>query len=363
MCTHAGHLSAPARAVWAKSWPMHGAELRFWSPLWQHLHDAAGIAGRLWDEWLPPSVTRQIAQAAGGEPGGRALVCFLAGVHDIGKATPAFAVQVPALRDEMVQAGLGMPLVLAARATCKHGLAGQVILEAWLEARAGWTRPQARAFASVVGGHHGIPPSDGEAQAARAPTAANEELLGGAAWRDVQAELLDHMAGRVGASSYLDGEAWRTLPRPVLALALAVVVVADWLASNQDLFPLVDVEGDRRPLAQPDGDDDARLDAAWRGVALPAPWSPSQVEGAAAELLRARFDLPPSASARPVQEAAVAAARAMDPAGILVIEAPMGRARRRPRCSLRRSWLGAAGPVVWWSRSRRRRRRTPCSAG
>ncbi|PZR51713.1 CRISPR-associated helicase/endonuclease Cas3 [Xylanimonas oleitrophica] len=320
-----GALSEQARTVWAKSWPMHGREIESWLPLWQHLHDAAGIAGRLWDEWLPPIVTRQIAEAAGGDEAGRALLSFLAGVHDVGKATPAFAVQVGVLRDELVKSGLEMPQVLPDRAQRPHGLAGQVIVEAWLESRFGWSTGQARALASVVGGHHGIPPSTAEADDARTPSHKNAELLGAGPWRGVQAELLDHMAARTGAAERLGQQGWRSLPRSVLVLALSVVVVADWLASNRELFPLASAED--RPLAQPDGDDEARLRVAWAAVDLPRPWSPAQVELAADELLRARFELPGEVEARPVQRAAVAAAREMDAAGILVVEAPMGEGK------------------------------------
>ncbi|MGQ4819299.1 CRISPR-associated endonuclease Cas3'', partial [Enterococcus faecium] len=67
-----------------------------WMPLWQHLDDTAAVAGRHWDDWLPRSVRRQIAGCVGGdEERARRLVCWLAGLHDVGKASPAFAVQYP----------------------------------------------------------------------------------------------------------------------------------------------------------------------------------------------------------------------------------------------------------------------------
>ncbi|PZT79778.1 MULTISPECIES: HD domain-containing protein [unclassified Streptomyces] len=76
-------LSAPTRTVWAK----HDRD----SAGWRHMEDSAAVAGLLWDSWLPAGVRRVIsASLPGGEDDGRRLAVWLAGAHDIGKATPAF---------------------------------------------------------------------------------------------------------------------------------------------------------------------------------------------------------------------------------------------------------------------------------
>ncbi|MFJ2568663.1 HD domain-containing protein, partial [Streptomyces sp. NPDC087568] len=91
-------LHRPALSVWAK----HERDSDGWLPLWRHMEDSAAVAGRLWDEWLPLSVRRLIAGALpGGEVDARRLMVWLAGVHDIGKATPAFACQVEQLAQGM----------------------------------------------------------------------------------------------------------------------------------------------------------------------------------------------------------------------------------------------------------------------
>ncbi|WP_166844615.1 CRISPR-associated helicase Cas3' [Isoptericola sp. BMS4] len=316
------NLSAGARSVWAKSWPQRQRDVEQWSPLWRHLQDSAAVAGRLWDEWLPAAVTRQIAEACGGDDAGRTLLVLLSGVHDVGKASPAFAVQVDALRDQMVRAGLPMPHRLPERSDLPHGLAGQVVFERWLEERYGWQRPAAGALGSVIGGHHGVPPSSGELNRARR----NLELLGDGPWARVQDELIEHMAQHTGATGYLSGDVWHRVPQHVLATLLGLVVVADWLASNQDLFPLVPV-GTEAVLPQPPVEDAMRLDAAWADAHLPPPWHPKDLRACADEILRTRFELPDGASARPVQAAAIEVARTMDAQGILVVEAPMGEGK------------------------------------
>lgn len=320
-------LSLEARQVWAKSSPQRRQDTEGWLPLHVHLHDAAGIAGRLWDEWLTSNVRRQFLDGTGSEASARTLLRFLAGTHDIGKCSPAFAVQVDQLRNRMVDLGLDMPRMevfpQAERSKMRHGLAGHVILRRWLTDRYGWTGAEADRLAVVVGGHHGIPLSQIELRDAQIPSALNRKLLGDTAWRGVQHELLDHMAGSTDAAPFLRSDAWRSLPPRLQSLATAIVVVSDWLASNENVFPLAPINEDGTP-AHPAFNDEARVDAAWRAVGLPEPWNPPTTPADADTLLRTRFGLPQGAGARPIQEAALEAARRMDTRGLLILEAGMG---------------------------------------
>lgn len=288
------------------------------------MEDSAAVAGLLWDQWLPVGVRRLVAEALPqGEPDARALVVWLAGVHDIGKATPAFACQVDQLADAMRDRGLEMRSARAMgpdRRIAPHGLAGQVLLAEWLEERHGWSSTRTGQFAVAVGGHHGVPPEHGQIKALYE----REELLrtpgaSSRVWRNVQTELLDACAERFGVAGRLDG--WRAvrLPQPVQVLLTALVIVADWIASNPDLFPYF-----------PDGasrSDEERLAAAWQGLDLPAPWRAEEPNASARELFTSRFQLPAGADVRPVQEAAVELAREMETPGLMIVEAPMGEGK------------------------------------
>ena len=314
-------LSRAAGSAWAK----HDLGTDGWLPLWRHMADSAAVAGLLWDRWLPGHVRELVAgPLPGGEADGRRLVVWLAGVHDIGKATPAFACQVDALADRMRGVGLAMPYrreMGADRRVAPHGLAGQLLLQEWLEERHGWAWRATGQFAVVIGGHHGAPPDEGQVHALdsrpemlRTP-GASEGL-----WRQVQEELLDANAEASGAGERLAD--WRRvkLPQTVQVLLSALVIVADWIASNTDLFPYAGAdEGDRSGAG--------RVAAAWRGLDLPEPWRPVEPVGTAAELFAARFDLPTGARPRPVQEAAVRMAREMPRPGLLIVEAPMGEGK------------------------------------
>ncbi|MFI9116977.1 CRISPR-associated helicase Cas3' [Streptomyces venezuelae] len=313
-------LEGPVLALWGK----HDRDSDGWLPLWQHMEDCAAVAGLLWDRWLPWNVRRLIGAALpGGEADGRLLAVWLAGVHDIGKATPAFACQVEQLVDRMRREGLEMRTQSAMgpdRRLAPHGLAGQVLLGEWLEENCGWAPGQCEQFTVVVGGHHGVPPEyaqinalDDRGHLLRAPGASR------AVWRRVQRELLEACAEEFGVRGRL--AQWRAvkLPQPVQVLLTALVIVSDWIASNPELFPYHPLDVQRSSAE--------RAAAAWRGLDLPAAWRPVEPAGSVQELFASRFALPKGAKARPVQEAAVELARSMQAPGLMVIEAPMGEGK------------------------------------
>ncbi|MER7835358.1 CRISPR-associated helicase Cas3' [Streptomyces sp. NPDC096040] len=288
------------------------------------MEDSAAVTGLLWDRWLPEGVRRRVSEVLpDGEKDARLLVTWLAGVHDIGKATPAFACQVDALADRMRFAGLEMPYrreMGRDRRMAPHGLAGQLLLQEWLEERCGWPGRATAQFAVVVGGHHGVPPDHAQVGDLDAhPALLRTPGRSWQVWRRVQEELLEACADEFGVRARLG--AWQRvkLPQTVQVLLSALVIVADWIASNSDLFPYAGLG-----RAALDAD---RVAAAWAGLDLPEPWRPQPFEGSVAELFAARFSLPAGAGLRPVQEAAVRMAWEMPEPGLLIIEAPMGEGK------------------------------------
>ncbi|RSS57441.1 CRISPR-associated helicase Cas3' [Streptomyces sp. WAC01280] len=315
-----GRLDGPALVVWAK----HDRDCDGWLPLWQHMEDSAAVAGLLWDRWLPSRVRGLIGAALpDGEADGRLLAVWLAGVHDIGKATPAFACQVEQLADRMRVQGLEMRSLGAMgpdRRLAPHGLAGQVMLGEWLEEQCGWAARQCGQFTVVVGGHHGVPPEHGQitaldsrGQLLRTPGKSR------ALWRRVQDELLDACADEFGVRDRLGAWGVVRLPQPVQVLLTALVIVSDWIASNPDLFPYYPQDVPRSGVE--------RAAAAWRGLDLPETWCPVEPVEDAQEFFVSRFGFPAGAKVRPVQEAAVELARSMEEPGLMVVEAPMGEGK------------------------------------
>ncbi|AUH40049.1 CRISPR-associated endonuclease Cas3'' [Streptomyces sp. CMB-StM0423] len=314
-------LSAGARVAWGKS----DRKTDDWLPLFRHMCDSGAVAGRLWDAWLPPSVRELVSEGLpGGPQDGRRLAVWMAASHDIGKATPAFACQSDSLAQTMRSRGLDMPSLKQLgddRKLAPHGIAGQLLLQEWLLERHGWSHRASGQFAVVVGGHHGVPPSHQRIHDLELrPHLLRTGGPAGRSWKAVQYELLDACARFAGADARLGD--WRRvkLTQPAQVALTALVIVADWIASSAELFPYsLDEEGL--------GSTQERMEAAWRGLDLPTPWEPDEPREAVDVLFRSRFELRRGAVVRPVQEEAVRTAREMVPAGLVIIEAPMGEGK------------------------------------
>ncbi|MDM4720233.1 HD domain-containing protein [Micromonospora sp. WMMA1363] len=117
---------------------------------------------------------------------------------------------------------------------------------------------------------------------------------------------------------------WREviLPQPVQVLLTAIVIVADWIASNEQFFPY--------GFRQEDAPD--RLQQAWEERDLPTPWRTVDTAGVdAARLFARRFAMPAGSQPYPVQAAVVEQARVMPLPGLLIVEASMGDRLPAPR--------------------------------
>jgi len=309
-------LSDRTRTVWAKSRVDELGSLDGWLPLYQHLNDSASVAAHLWDDWAPRSIKSTLARCFGSEAAARSTVVWLAGVHDVGKASPAFAVQVSALAEPMHRAGLEIPTQIAGdkqRQLTRHEVVSHLAIRTWLRGTHGLTAPQANALASIAAAHHGNPPSASHINAAEDLP----DFIGTGAWADARVELLDH-----AARSWTDAEthaAWRdaTLTQPTLVLLNGLVIIADWIASS-NYFPAVDLREHPRESGA------TRASRAWRRLEFPAPWTAQPATTDAAELLARRFALPPGATPHSTQLAAVDIAQGMTEPELMIVEAEMG---------------------------------------
>lgn len=308
-------LSDAGRAVWAKSPDKAGA----WLPLWQHMDDAADIAGFLFDTWASPHLRELLAaNFHGDKASARTAVRFCAGAHDLGKATPAFAVQSIVLAQRMGHHGLYVPPRVVDRELAHHSLAGHHLLIRWLVETHGFAKPVARTWGVVLGAHHGAPP---DAFAEQVSPRTHPDLYGEGRWQDIQRELITRVATRTGATPLLDS--WRDLrlTQEVQVLLTGLVIISDWIASNQDLCPYLPTD------LPPVKDDSSRAARARRRLALPPTWAPPSEDLSGEDLIQRRFDLPAGATPRPVQVSTVTAVRELAAPGLVVVEAPMGEGK------------------------------------
>lgn len=314
----------PWLSGWAKSFFEPDLGLSHWLPLSQHLDDSAAVAGQLVDRWLPRQVVERIGRdLPGGTAHVRVLASWLAGVHDVGKLSPAFVVQVPKLADRMRHHGLIAAPELQLdpmRGRVAHSLVGHVAVRDWLAGEMEFPRRGiATQLASIVGSHHGIAPE--RTQLAR--VAELPHLAGVGAWETARVEALEFATARIGGSEALSRFRDIQLSSPSLVLLSAIVIVADWIASNTDLFELDPISTTELPPREPHRDRTMqRLDTAWSRLDLPERWSPTPIGDDLDAAFHTRF--PRISTARPVQRAAVRVAQRHTAPGIIVIEAPMG---------------------------------------
>lgn len=334
-------LSRRARALWAKT---DSEDSSVWLPLYIHLSDTARTMARLWDGWVPKNVRNLFARhCCGNEELARKALVFLAGVHDIGKATPIFQAKPcgrgwdgerVSLAWKPEKAGLLIEASLSTERHPTHPIAGQVLVIRYLQDVFGWSGDQADAWGSIVGAHHGnVPDKEGvhkgfilTTEMGNAPDGAGES------WRGVQRELLDyalHMAGLSNKDMDLLARcAWDASTESV---ACGLLIMADWIASNQDLFPLIPLipgENSTHSSTEEKGDAslDARADRAWRELDLSPSWA-GEKPVASDSWFCERFGLPEGCAPRPVQKAAMEAAAQMTEPSLMVIEAPMGEGK------------------------------------
>ena len=320
-------LSSKARFVWAKSKYENGAsEPTWWLPLWLHLADTAEVARHLAVNWLAPAIPdlieREFARSTSGlDPADefKALVSWLAGTHDIGKATPAFSAKVGALDDRMKEAGLWHgPIDAREMSGMPHSLAGQEILEKWFEER-GWNLEASQALASIAGAHHGVPATSQMIDDAWR----RDHLLGDDEWRAVHIELLEMAVNRAGIVDLLDEWSRRSWSEPFLVEICGFVIISDWLASTEAYFPLCPFDDDGSYFLDVKRHQE-RVKNGLAKIELPSPWRPRDSGEDADTLLRMRFDLPDGAKATAAQRLAVEAARSMELPGLMIVQDATG---------------------------------------
>ena len=144
-------VSEATRALWAKSGTKEGKE---WHSLLAHLLDVAACAWVILER--EPASTRALYAADLGltEPQALAWVCALAGLHDLGKASPAFQQKWREGQKHAQNSGFLWPTGSTPR-DVPHNVTTQITLPNLLR-RCGWKRPAAWRIADAIGAHHGF---------------------------------------------------------------------------------------------------------------------------------------------------------------------------------------------------------------
>lgn len=346
-------LSPTASRLWAKS---DGGLNEEWLPLFLHMIDAAHVARMLWDCWVPLGVKDTIARAMGVDCDfAKRVTVLLAGLHDLGKAVPAFQAQPlghggvlvenPFIMD-LKRRGFGFPQDGEATSNTvpRHAWCSAAFYLRYLHGLPACgsreMKSAAASLATILALHHGSTPN--EPVRSRALNQYASKLgTKDSAWIDARLELIaliERIAG-IQEGDYIrilssNGMGTAGVPANVGVLFTGICIMADWLASNRDFFPLLPMipstsagralQNGRASLA----DLEARAQDAFDVIDILPPWC-----GQCGSFLNisddfaVRFGLPAQASPRPVQIDAVELARSASRGGLMIIEAPMGEGK------------------------------------
>lgn len=308
--------SPQAQSIWAKTEGKGGGG---WQSLPQHLLDVACVAEQVWEQWTADALKESLARMLKlSVPEARQLYLWMAGHHDLGKATVSFVrlVEDAPGGESLVNriADAGLPLVKSAeeegRQFFPHALASRAILLKWLQGEG--VRPRvARSLAAVADAHHGLPSRP------NFRSAANDVIFSyDPQWSAVHRELLEMVADLTEIRQVLP-KVKREIPASAVQLLTGLVIMADWIASDVGAFPLEvtgsQVERTRRGMAR---------------VELTSPWQAELFSLADIDdYLRHSFQWPKEYEARPVQRSVIAALEATAGPVLLIIEAPTGEGK------------------------------------
>lgn len=306
-------ITAAARALWGKTDEVrrgHSAPTDSWHSLLAHMVDTMEVADELWSSYLSRAFHERLAEGIPGTEqeraqAARALFRWLASLHDLGKAS-SFQSQ-STRHGSRVNDVIALP---AGPSTQPHSMVSAHLMYLFTS-EAGWTPRASTWVANVVGGHHGVYPRPASAEI---PLLTSE--IGGPEWREVQRELFREMTRRSGVP--LDLLADHVPPIGSQVACSGAVILCDWLASNEKLFPYAGPWSDDYPEQAA-----RRAAEAQRAMQLEAVWHPVHVSDAR-EMHSQRFGIQ---TPRDTQLVAHQVASEMDQPGLVIVEAPTGEGK------------------------------------
>lgn len=312
---------------WAKLSPRGSPSMVH--PLICHMIDVAAVTRAIWDTVLTEEERRVVASSLGCSRGAAApWIAFLGGLHDLGKASPAFQSTDPKAGERLGAAGL---ICRSPVRNASHGVVSTVSLMSILPAF-GLSDSMVDRLAAVVGGHHGVFPRSAEVVGALG----NPGAVGDGPWAKAREALAQLLATLLDLPS--EDPPVRLDNATAMFLA-GLISVADWIGSVEELFPPIG----RYPYLEPAVDAahyfrrsgsmarDALDLLGWTG------WSPSS------QALDFSGLFPAIQSPYPVQQMVADLADGLDSPGLVVVEAPMGEGKTEAAIYLADRWGAKLG--------------------
>lgn len=237
------------KLLWAKKNRVDNNPM--WLPLLVHLKDTANVCGLLYNHWLSDGVKDLLMNSVISDYEDKdelvlKLCRFLGWTHDLGKATSIFQVKKSfngdveldsLILEKLISAGFKDldKFALAKRENIAHNISGQYLLTKF---------GVNFCVANIIGAHHGRPISDNEAKICDSFTSSlfqDDKISSERAifWQDLQKNIFDKALLECGFSDLKD---LPLISQPGQVILSGLLIMADWISSNEDFFPLIPLE-------------------------------------------------------------------------------------------------------------------------
>ena len=320
-----------------ESWQVLAAKFRerehgpSYHPLACHMADVAAVALALWDRCLPVTARSTLARSLGlTETEAARWVAFIAGLHDLGKATRTFQAKDKGHDERLRGSGLraGRPAEDPGHARATNAFLPELLRGIGVERRLAWR------LAEVLGGHHGVFSND---PAKPTPADVFEDEAGCGDWAGARRDLFEAFMEVADLPHDEVGNLVVPTGKPggaALMLLAGFVSVADWIGSiDQPGYFVYEPTG-----AEALGEYFRRTCDRAHSVLSMLHWDafppPQDEEPGFLEL----FGFDPN----PLQAAVQELRPSLAPPGLAIIEAPMGEGKTEAALIIADRW-GAAG--------------------
>lgn len=280
-------------------------ENKKWLPLWVHAQDTANVL-----EYLIHARYRGLADLCGMSfEDLKKTGILLAYLHDIGKITPLFQAKIleslPERRTILEHYGVKVPeySVFMDKKDSHHTKCGEAVLLSL-----GFPNE----FSSIVGAHHGMPSENVKYHMEDYPQhffgIPKEHVF----WESLYNEWAMFSLGKAGFS---DVSEIASLNKRTQVLLSGLLILSDWLASDQSKFSLIEEDLVLSENEYPGN----RFEAACDSWGLPEVWEPKQ-ERMFEKDFKERFVFPMNE----IQKSVLETVEEVKSPGLFILEAPMG---------------------------------------